>query len=673
MDFRFNKTNGELCISVAAIAEAMGIELNSGLNTIWKGLERYRKGTSEAWRHYTDETDGRKRWIAVAALPEVTRLRVEYHYNDLWLIYYTERLITEALARVEPEDRTYFMNVRPTKDGKGIQPAKVSQLCEACGWLRLSVSDYWKDKYKRYSVFLEWMAKLLGERDLYGLRVSNPRSLERKVKAWQQDGRESLLPRSFGNSNRQKLEGLQVKRIVYLYSSPLKPTVMDVHDVYNREADERGWGTVSYERVRQIVNMPEYKQVIYLARHGKDAAKNAHERTIKRRRPSFADALWVSDGSTIQLYYTGKDGKPRSDLYAYVVADAYSDAIIGWAVGYTETATIVQSAFRDAVRKTMMTPHQIAYDNSSANKGKESQQLFDKLSKLHFPTAPYSGKAKVIEAIWGRLEQHNMRHLPNFKGGNITAKSLDAKANPDFLAQLLRAGELPSFDQVVAQFRLVVETMNNTVSKKYKRTPAERYKDKSARRKPMDLLLMIEGFWVERTNQARYTKDGITIEIDKQRYTYEVECERGVEDMDFRMKHIGDSFNIKYDPDDLEYIALYKSGVHVATARHKYEAPMARVDIQYGEGEIISKNITQRRAYWQRLQQHSEEIAAEIEIFGFEPLNHRTLHKDAYNKMEGALLDDLLANAAIVKPTINKSSEPRSLYDDSDADGRIIE
>ena len=672
MDYRLIKINDELCISVEAIAEAMGIEPDSALNTIWKGLERNRKG-SEAWRHYTDETDGRKRWIVVAALPEVTRLRVEYYYQDLWLTYYTERLITEALARVEPEDRSFFMNVRPAKGGKGIPAAKVAQLCEACGWLRLSGSDYWHGKYKRYSLFLEWTAKLLGERKLYGLRVSNPRILERKVKAWQQDGRESLLPKSFGNSNRQKLEGLQVKRIVHLYSSPLKPTVMDVHDVYNREAAERDWAPVSYERVRQIVNLPEYKQVIYLARHGKDAAKNAVERTIKRRRPSFADALWVSDGSTIQLYYTGKDGKPRSDLYAYVVADAYSDAIIGWAVGYSETATIVQAAYRDAVRKTMMTPHQIAYDNSSANKGNEAQQMFDNLARLHFPTAPYSGKSKVIEAIWGRLEQHNMRHLPNFKGGNITARSLDARANPDFLAQLLRAGDLPSFDQVVAQFRLVVETMNNTVSKKYKRTPAERYQDKNEQRKPMDFLLMIEAFWVERTNPARYTKDGITIEIDKQRYTYEVESERGVEDIAFRMQYLGDSFTVKYDPDDLDYIALYKNGVHIATARQKYEAPMARVDVQDGEGEIISKSITQRREYWQRLQQESEAMQEEMAVIGFEPLNHRTLHKDAYNRMEGALLDELLAAAAIVKQTPPSRAGRYRLYDDSDADGRVIE
>jgi len=322
-----------------------------------------------------------------------------------------------------------------------------------------------------------------------------------------------------------------------------------------------------------------------------------------------------------------------------------------------------------------MTPFQIQYDNSSANKGQEAQQLFSQLARLHFPTAPYSGKAKVIEAIWGRMEQSNMRHLPNFKGGNITAKSRDARANPDFLAKLLKSGEIPDFDQVVAQFRLVVETMNNTTGKRDSRTPAERYRDANEQRTPMDYLLMVEAFWVERRNPVRYTKDGVQIEVDGKRYFYEVETERGLESMEFRLKYLGDSFTVKYDPDDLEYICLYKDGTWIATARQKYEAPMARVDMEEGEGTIVSNSLTQRKEYWERLQAEAENMEAEMAALGFEPLNHRTLHKDAYNRMEGALLDELLESTAIGVAAPKKRDTTRrfKLYDDTEADGSIVE
>jgi hypothetical protein len=674
-DYRFQQIEGHLCISPAATAAALGIEFERAMNNVKKGLERYRNGDTDSWQYYVDSDDARRRWIVLDALPNITRERVFNFYGDPALTYWSERLGQEAAARIIPQDRSWFLSVE-TYRGKRLEMEKVVQLCEACGWLRLTGSNWWLDKFDRYRVFLDATVQALAPRNLYGLRLTNVRSLERKLKQWQTEGREALLHGHYvnGNANRRKLDDVAIRRIVQLYASPMKPSAAKVAEVFNQEAPSKGWEQVSYERVRQIINLPAHKQVIHLARHGKDAAKNAHERTMKRRRPSFADALWFSDGSALQLYYLDKDGKPRSDLYAYVVADAYSDMIIGWAVGYTETGTLVQRAFRDAVRKTMNMPHQIGYDNSGANKGKEAQQLFQHLAKLHFPSAPYNGKAKTIEAIWGRIEQDNLRHFENFKGGNITARSLNTRANPDHLQRLFRSGQLPAFEAVLAQFELAIEVHNNTVSKSLGETPRQRYAHPHELRAKMDYLLFVEALWVERSNKARYTKDGITIEVDKQRYTYEVESERGVEDIKFRMAYLGESFTVRYDPEDLDTIALYKSGVFIASANRKYEMPMARIDIEEGEGQIISKSLKQREEYWERLAREAQELHEGMEVLGFEPLSHRLLHKDAYNRMEGEALDELIAAAAVVPVTPQqKKQEPRyRLYDDSDADGRVL-
>jgi hypothetical protein len=578
----------------------------------------------------------------------------------------------EALARIVPGDAEYFLQVRPRTGGASLSGAQITQLAEACGWLRLSGSDWWTGRYQRRSYFMEIAAKVLGERSLYGLNVSNGRTLERRLKSWQEQAHQSLLPKHFGNNNARKAGAVQIKRLIDLYGTPIKPSVAKVTEIINREALQYGWPQLSEERVRQILRLPENLQICTLARHGRDAARNAQERNFQRRRPSHADAMWIIDGSTIQLYYLDENGKVCSDLYAVAIADGYSQAIIGYAIGYTETGTLVQAALRKAARTTGMAPYQLQYDNSSANKGTETQQVMEALAHLHFPTAPYSGKAKVIEAIWGRMEQGFLHSFPNFKGGNITARSVNSRANPDHLAALKKSGNLPGRDAVIAQFQLAIETLNNTAGKKDNRTPAERYRDAHEARTPISDMMMMNAFWVDRKHPARYTKDGVVIEVDGERHAYEVEKERGVECMEFRLKWLGETFTVKYDPDDLEYIALYQDGAHIATARKKYQFAMAVADLNEGEGEIVHKALESRREYWQVLEERREDIDADMRAMGFEAINFRLIHKDALNRMEGEALDNLLEAAAVI-PTKTKEKPVRvRLYDDSDADGSII-
>lgn len=672
MTHRFAYHQNTLCLSVEAVSESMGIQIEAATNTVWKGLERYRSTGSGAWAHYPDANDARRRWIVYNSLPETTRMRVDYYYGNVVAAYWQERLTDAALERILPADREHFLHLKPRKGGAGFTALQVGQLAEGCGWLRLAGSDWWTGRYDRRSQFWESASQALFKRDLYGLHISNARTLERKLKAWDEQGYEALMPKKFGNSNAMKITAEQRKRIIHIYCSPLKPSAVKTAEIYNREAAERGWSELSEERIRQLLRESETSQICNLARHGKDAARGLQERTILRRRPSHADALWIVDGSTIQLYYQDEKGQVRSDLYAVAIADGYSGAIIGKGIGFTETSTLVQAALRNAVRNTGMMPYQVQYDNSSANKSLEARQVFDKLAQLHFPTAPYSGKAKVIEAIWGRMEQSYLHSFPSFKGGNITARSLDARANPDHLAALKKSGNLPGRDAVIAQFTLAIEALNNTPGKRDGLTPAERYRTPHADRREMDELVMIEAFWVDRRHPVRYSKDGIIMEVDGQRYTYEVESERGVEDMKFRLSYLGEQFTVKYDPDDLTLIALYRDGAYVASAVQKYAAPMAVADMEEGEGQIIHKALDQRRNYWQMLEEKAQEIGADMSAVGFEAVDFRTIHKDALNRLEGAMLDQLLEAAAIPGTAAPARTKRVKLYDDSDADGSII-
>jgi hypothetical protein len=258
--------------------------------------------------------------------------------------------------------------------------------------------------------------------------------------------------------------------------------------------------------------------------------------------------------------------------------------------------------------------------------------------------------------------------MANFKGGNITSPSLGIKANPDFLASI----DLPDMATALGQLELLINVHNNTTGQDG-RTPNERYQDHHESRKPMDYISMVEAFWVKRREPARYDKDGITIQVDGQRYTYEVQGQDGIEDMAFRIEWLGTRFTVKYDPDDLEYICLYYEDKMVGTARQKYEAPMAIIDMSDDDNIKVKRSIRNRKDYLSNLEAEMEQHRMEVVKNDLpDELTHELLHKDAYNRMEQSILDGQLDQNALNYAGYKKKNNRRGLYEPDDEDIRPV-
>ena len=667
---KFKILNDQLCISVEAIVEVLGEKMKK---TIYKGIERYKNNQSSSYAYYEDPNNARFRYIIYSSLPEKTQNNILMHFSDPMHYYYMERFVEALPGYINDEDINYFYDIIRNTDIR-LSSSRIDDLVRACGWLRMLSDRYMFDKfYYLKKPYLIQAARIIKEQNIYNLSISHWRSLDRKIAAWQAGGRQSLLPRKAGNTNAKKITDIGYKFLINIYASPLKPTIRDTWRQYNIQAEQRGWRQISEERVRQLINLPASRQIWMLGRDGSTATRNALERTIKRRRPSFPDALWSLDGLTVQLRYM-EDGQVRSDLYAVIIMDVYSDNIVGHAIGTHETSTLVQAALRSAGRNTMYMPYQLQYDNSSANLSKEVSELMPRLAHFNFPTSPYNGKSKPVENLIGRLERFNLRHFPNFKGGNITSPSLSIKANPDFLEAQRKNKTLPSKQQAMAQFKLAILTHNNTKGSDGL-TPIERYAKPHPKRRRMDVLTMVNAYWVTRRHKARYTKNGLTIEVDKKRYTYEVEASKGVEDMQFRTQWLGHKFTIKYDPDDLDQIHLYDGDTWIAMAVQKYEAPMALADREEGDGSIISDALDQRRQYINNMARQIREIQDQLEDEGLPvDLDHNILHKDAYNRMESDALDRIIRQTAAKNSLYNtKPNTIIDLYPDEEADGSIVE
>ncbi len=662
----FSIIESKMCISVDGLAVTMGIKYESALNTIWTGLKRNRGEGRDTYKYFSDPKDARKKWILVESLSDLARQRVDHYYGCVDTYHRSEQWISIINKSILPADGVWFVTQK-------MDERKASLMARSCAWIRFTAGDVDADKYTKMQDRYEAIISVLDRDKGHDIKVSNWRSLRNKVVAFEKDGRSSLITKKTGNDNSKKLVESGLSFIVNCYAQPIKPTVREVAHLYNQYAIKKQWKPLCEERIRQILLQTDIAQAIAFVRDGMAHGKKLYERTIKRQKPTFADALWSLDGFTIQLRYSEK-GKPMSDLYCIGVMDVCSDRIVGYALGTVENAILVQQALRAAIRNTMMKPLQLQYDNSSANKSTEATELFDRVARWAFPTAPYNGKSKPIENLIGRLEGHNMRHMNNFKGGNITSHSMAIKANPEFL----QGQKLPDMATVVEQVQIVIEVHNNTMGKDGK-TPMERYHTPNPLRRPMEYLEMVQAFWVERKDTVRYTKDGLIMEVNKERYTYEVESERGVEDMEFREQWLGTRFTVKYDPDDLEYISLWHEGIHISEARQKWLAPMAIVDMQEGDRERINKSLDARKEYSTRMVESIRRHKQIVEDEGELPtdLNYKELHKDALNRIEQKLIDQEISQGAMaaIGYTDNhrKKQSPFLLYGDEPGSMAVLE
>jgi hypothetical protein len=697
MDNVFNLSEGgDLGLSYAFISNNITTE-----KTLDSGLYRNRKGLIQTWGHWHGASG--EVWVKYDSLPAETRCKVDVHFdNDVWKSWLIWNLEKGASDNVLEADKDRFL-------GYGFLSAeKVAQLMRACGWLRyLSMDDSWMSCFipkvgiKGKTQALSFVAKVIAKEKLYGFSIKNGRVLERKIRRFIDLGAESLINKHWGNLNAIKIVStpthcqleqyeasnkkkkiavdivdlttgeiftkveiyqIALKRMLDLYCDPKKLSLESVAYVYNEEARERGFPTYTPMRVMQLMNMPEHQKIWHPARHGVVASRAVREMIIRRERPKVNE-LWGVDGTTVQLYVLDEKGKMVKAGYWVFVTDSHTDCIIGWAFGLSETAQLVLRALRMAVQRTMCLPKAIQYDGAKANLSSEVKEVIVGMNAIGLKAQPYNGKSKYIERTIGLLEDL-MRSMPNFVGGNITARSLKSRANPDYLKRLLASGGVPDLGTCLDQMRLVIEVFNHKKTAKLGMTRAKAYALGTGESRRSNDLSIVALFWVKRPQDYQYTAGGIAFELERKRYEYVVEDERGVESVGFRAKHLGERFWIRYNPDDLSVVHLYnKNDVHVAQANERY---LFQALPTVGEAGRLRTNWDNRKNEVKDGLSAAKALREENERMGFREPNMQLMHKDAYNEAMAYLEDEVNGvnissyNAMATKPQQKKTYD---LYD----------
>lgn len=556
-----------------------------------------------------------------------------------------------------------------TLSGTGFYtPHDTHRIARAAAWLRLlHQTDVKKARSMGYHKITEFQAAVFNyviSEQANGLvkfkkLVSNERVLDRNARLFAKEGIESLITGLIGNNNRGKFNPLAHAILMDLASDKMrKLSFEDIGMEYNTQAMDCGLPMLTVSSIKQHLNEPQYKRVWYYNRHGKFEGDQLFQAQALRREISRPDALWSIDGTTMQLYYRDETGKIKSDLYVYLVADAHSTAILGYSVAFAETSGMVTEALQNAVNTTGYIPYQLQYDNSSANISGVVAGLMNNMSRVHFGCRPYSGRSKYIETLTGHLQQRVLRKLPGFKGGNVTVKSANAKANPEWLAELKQNPELLcSREEVIQEFHQGITDWNKRGEERDAygfftgQSKLEIYQADAEGRTKVNYFDKISLFMAElknpqNTSGYQYTQQGIKITIRKKDHYFIVPDEGSKYDFNFQRMYLHKRFNVRINIENPEFCMLFQDGKQIAIAREKERFAACVADYKEGEAAMIKQfQIKQEEFGYQFAQAELQKQRVLMEINGLKAngtdgISHYALQdKQSYNQVESVLQD----------------------------------
>lgn len=651
------------------------VELGVSYETIEQGYKR----NSRIWQKIDDPEDARRVLIAYEPLRQQYKDLVIQQFGDPseWLRLQQEQqaralahssqeqAIAMVVSDLKPStsDISFFSKQlanRPDQERTLVarQYAILAAFIDYC--IHIKPADCRRYGYQSKDDFLDKALQKCHDIGLhFPVKIGSVQLLRRKMSevktAHAKDREKALLALmkegKYRNTNRNRIKDEeQVLTLLAFAAMSQKMPFSKVCEFYNVRAIKLGWHTVSERTVLRFLNRPDIEHLYYKARHGRDAFLKKYDPSTNRKAPTAINAMWVMDGTPLdwvfceEQFYLDPTGQRKkrlnrwSKMYLYMVIDAATWKIIGYYLAYSEDHTVIVNALREAVRHTMLLPHQMQYDNSKANK--KLQSLLNGLALYNTPSAPYNAKSKVIEAITGHFQQEVLRfHGRNFTGQNITSRKLDSRANPDALKESLK--EYYSKEQLMHDLQQAVNFWNNMDTKE---RVAPNIKEqllidakKNAGRE-IDPEIFLSLFYVLDSTAITYCSNGITTKINKQKYRFVAP-----QDTSLHLRLVGQKFQLKYDPETLEYAYIYQDNRIVLDDNNEpvvlYHAaannnlPMAIYDYQEGDGAKVQAHIKFQknvRAHGDNLEKWMRQTQAELNI----TIGHIYAEKDELNDSE---------------------------------------
>lgn len=295
------------------------------------------------------------------------------------------------------------------------------------------------------------------------------RRLREALNKFKADGFESVIPLGkYKNKNGAKVKTDEQKyllqEMIALGNNLENKTISDM---YNAAASKLGWESISPAAVG--VWRKKLKRVTEAGRRGASNYNNTLAMQNKRSRPSAPLYFWSADGWTAELLYQDtKLNKKGHRVTTYlnrltveIIMDAYNNYPVGYAIGNSENADMIEAAMRNAVNHTKelfgerYRTWQIQSDNFQKTRLKP---FWEALGAKWTPAQVGNAKAKPIESWFKHEMQKRCQLNRNWAGYGITA-SKDNQVNDEWLDANKR--DFPTREQCVKQIENIIEMIRN--------------------------------------------------------------------------------------------------------------------------------------------------------------------------------------------------------------------
>lgn len=609
-----------------------------------------RRGSLKSIPHPRDE---RKVLIDYDSIPEATRLKRNIPSREEIIKANSEQGLSKLIT-FNGEAYNYFLqNPATTKRAK--------EKAEQASWL-LAIASQKTNQVKALGFlgkdeFYLSVIRGMNERKWQGFKVSGLSGLRKRLAPFQQHVKgaltlaqacSSMVSKKTGNNNAGKIDFDQQALLVQLYSDPnAKPNFEQVWMIYTRKAQEMialgNWEAdkiISPSGVRAFLTKPAIRQVWYEARHGYQEYRNVFEPVTQRERPSFANALWVIDGTPSHRYFQHGDKGRYFRFNIFPILDAATWCVLGFWLSETENADAVLGGLRSACWVSGHMPHQILYDNSSAIQSFRAQEAIDKISVVAFAATAGNARSKIIENFFHRFNEDVQKFRPGYTA-NPFAIRLDNRPNREALARMVKSEQLPLAEHAISQAIEDLTIWNNTPRKFLGNvSPITAYRDSveatKSKQRVFTETIDQEAFWtlpgehkkIRTYEEGRQkivntfvptvytiTNRGIDITINGIKRTYDLD------QSDFHANFIGASVTVRYEPNPDRWIdgqpaklLLYSNGVplmwkgvHLCLEPvEKYH--MAVVDYRQGERKELQAHLNRKKEQRSIVQKNFSEI-----------------------------------------------------------------
>ena len=283
---------------------------------------------------------------------------------------------------------------------------------------------------------------------------------------------------------------------------------------YNRHAETDGWKQLkSSLTVRNYLYRPEIERIWYAHRYGELKAKEKYQRQNRTILPSRRDSLWYSDGTKLNYYYRTPESKTAT-CQVYEVMDVYSETLLGYHISQVENFEAQYHAYKMAIRTSGYKPYEIKYDNQGGHRKGENSDFLLNIARHAIRTAPYNGKSKTIESVFGRFQAQFLRRDWFFTGQNVTATKEESHANLEFI--LANQDLLQSLEEIKDTYSRRREEWNNAPHPATGVPRMEMYRQSvNEETVKVGVLEMLDMFGATTQRASAYTSAGIEIQVQK--------------------------------------------------------------------------------------------------------------------------------------------------------------